>query len=127
MSTGAIIAIVVVALIIIALLAFVLPRMRAVSDATGITTAVSAHVRGLEPQPGSAAEALAIALTGANDVQAVSYGTEGGLFQALGIPTVVCGPGDIEQAHKPDEFIALSQVGACIDFMHRLAARISAD
>ena len=48
---------------------------------------------------------------------AVSYGTEGGLFRAAGIPTVICGPGDIEQAHRPNEFVSLAQ---CEAFMQRL-------
>jgi acetylornithine deacetylase len=52
----------------------------------------------------------------------VSYGTEAGLFQQIGIPTVVCGPGDIAQAHAPDEFVALDQLAQCERFMERLAA-----
>jgi acetylornithine deacetylase len=55
----------------------------------------------------------------------VSFGTEGGLFQQAGIPTVVCGPGSIEQGHKPNEFIALDQVRQCEGFMHRLIDRVS--
>lgn len=53
----------------------------------------------------------------------VSYGTEAGLFQKIGIPTVVCGPGDIVQAHAPDEFVALEQLAQCERFMERLASR----
>ena len=52
----------------------------------------------------------------------VSYGTEAGLFQQIGIPTVICGPGDIAQAHAPDEFVALEQLAQCERFMDRLAA-----
>lgn len=52
----------------------------------------------------------------------VSYGTEAGLFQQIGIPTVICGPGDIAQAHAPDEFVALGQLAQCERFMERLAA-----
>jgi acetylornithine deacetylase len=51
----------------------------------------------------------------------VSYGTEAGLFQQIGIPTVICGPGDIAQAHAPDEFVALDQLAQCERFMDRLA------
>jgi acetylornithine deacetylase len=51
----------------------------------------------------------------------VSYGTEAGLFQQIGIPTVICGPGDIAQAHAPDEFVALEQLAQCERFMERLA------
>jgi acetylornithine deacetylase len=53
------------------------------------------------------------ALTGSNQSGAVSFGTEASLFQDAGISTVVCGPGSIDQAHQPDEFIELSQVEAC--------------
>ena len=72
------------------------------------------------PQPGSPAEALALQLTGGNDTGAVSYGTEAGLFQLAGIPAVICGPGSIEQAHKPDEFVAISELGRCEAFLRRL-------
>ena len=60
-------------------------------------------------------------LAGSNSAGKVSYGTEGGLYQAFGIPTIVCGPGDIGQAHKADEFIAASQLAACDAFIRRLA------
>ena len=75
----------------------------------------------LKPEPNGIAEALALRLTGSNRAIAVSYGTEAGHFQQHGISTVVCGPGDIAQAHKPDEFIAPTQLGACEAFLMRLA------
>jgi acetylornithine deacetylase len=50
----------------------------------------------------------------------VSFGTEGGLYQQLGIAAIVCGPGSIEQAHKPDEYIEAGQIIACEDFLRRL-------
>ena len=65
-------------------------------------------------------------LTGANDHFKVSFGTEGGLFQQkLGMATVVCGPGSMDQGHKPDEFIALSQLEECDRFMGKLIARLT--
>ena len=67
------------------------------------------------------AEALARLLTGRNDTKAVSYGTEGGIFQDAGLSTIVCGPGSIDQAHQPDEFIDLEQVEICEAFMEKLA------
>lgn len=104
-----------------------LPEMRAVSPQTGIATELVIGVDGLSPEPGSAAEALVRALTGDNrPAGAVSYGTEAGLFQRGGTPAVVCGPGNILQAHKPDEYIELEQVDACVDFMHRLMDRVCA-
>ena len=63
---------------------------------------------------------LAMVLSRNKPNGAVSYGTEGGLFQAAGIPTVICGPGDIEQAHRPNEFVSLAQLAQCEAFMQRL-------
>ena len=74
----------------------------------------------MKPAPDSPAEALVRLLTGANQTHVVSYCTEGGLFQRAGMPTVVCGPGSIDQAHKPDEFIEIAQIEACEDFVRRL-------
>ena len=51
----------------------------------------------------------------------VAFGTEAGLFQGAGMPTVVCGPGDIQQAHQPDEFVSLEQLGRCEAFLTQLA------
>ncbi|MFO0986266.1 MAG: acetylornithine deacetylase [Alphaproteobacteria bacterium] len=75
---------------------------------------------GLMPEPDSKAEALARRLTGSNRSGTVAYGTEAGLFQRTGISSVVCGPGDIEQAHKPDEFVALDQLALCAAFLAKL-------
>ncbi len=75
---------------------------------------------GLMPEPNSIAEALARKLTGANRSGTVAYGTEAGLFQRTGISAVVCGPGDIEQAHKPDEFVAVDQLAQCAAFLGKL-------
>ena len=60
---------------------------------------------------------LVASLTGDNSREVVSFGTEAGLFQEIGISTVVCGPGSIEQAHKVDEFIELDELKKCISFL----------
>ena len=99
------------------------PAMRKVAPETGIETVSKLTVPALGPDPGSPAEQLAFALTGTNATHAVSYATEGGQFQEAGLPAVVCGPGSIEQAHKPNEFISLEQVAAGEDFARRLIAR----
>jgi acetylornithine deacetylase len=65
-------------------------------------------------------------LTGDNETRAVAYGAEAGLFQRAGIPTVVCGPGSIEQAHQPDEWIEIAQIEEGARFMRRLVERLSA-
>jgi acetylornithine deacetylase len=62
----------------------------------------------------------------ANATGKVAFGTEAGRFDAAGIPAVVCGPGAIAQAHKPDEFVALDQLAACERMLERLLAQLSA-
>ena len=69
----------------------------------------------------SEAVALALKLAGRNDTRAVSYATEAGLFQAAGVPSVICGPGDIAQAHTANEWVARSELDACMGFLNRLA------
>ena len=103
-----------------------LPEMRRVFDEASIVTEQRVMVPGLRPEEGSDAENLVMALAESNRTYAVSYATEAGLFQEAEIPTVICGPGDIAQAHKPDEFIALEQVQACEAFMRRLLDRVCA-
>ena len=74
---------------------------------------------------GSAADPvtrLAQRLSGAQGTTLVAFGTEAGIFKRSGIPTVVCGPGSIEQAHQPDEYVSLAQLARCEDFMRGLAA-----
>ncbi|WGI21155.1 acetylornithine deacetylase [Amylibacter sp. IMCC11727] len=64
-------------------------------------------------------------LLGANDTMKVAFGTEGGLFsEQVGIPTVVCGPGSMEQGHKPDEFVSVDQLAKCDDMLANLVARL---
>jgi acetylornithine deacetylase len=101
----------------------VLPRLRKIAPEADIVTNVRAHVPALVAQEGCPAEALARHLTGQNHAEAVSYGTEAGLFQEAGIPSVICGPGNIQQAHKPNEFIEISQVDACEQFIRRLISQ----
>ena len=72
------------------------------------------------------AEALARALTGDNGRTVVSYQTEAGHFQARGLPTVICGPGSIAQAHQPDEFVSIAQFDAATDFVRRLVGSLAA-
>ncbi|MBM3519464.1 MAG: acetylornithine deacetylase [Alphaproteobacteria bacterium] len=100
------------------------PAMHAVSPTSGIRTDTINRVPGLAPEPHSAAENLALHLAGANATHAVSYVTEAGLYQQIGIPTVVCGPGSIEQAHKADEFIDRGELRKCEAFMEKLVAAL---
>jgi acetylornithine deacetylase len=97
------------------------PAMRAVSPETGIAINQVNSVPGLAAVDDSPAEQLALHCSHTNSTHTVSYCTEAGLFQKAGIPAVVCGPGSIEQAHKPDEFIAVSELRKCEVFLKRLA------
>jgi acetylornithine deacetylase len=92
---------------------------------TGIVTETEIEVPGLAPQPGSPAETLALRLAKTNRTIAVPYGTEAGQFQRAGVPAVVCGPGRIDQAHQPDEYVDISELSACVDFMRGLVAELS--
>lgn len=101
-------------------------RMKAVDPAAFIRVEERFAYPQLRPEPGGAAEALACALTGENGAGVVSYGTEAGQFQDAGYSAIVCGPGDIAQAHQPDEYITLAQMEAGWAFMHRLVDRLAA-
>ncbi|HLI21381.1 MAG TPA: acetylornithine deacetylase [Stellaceae bacterium] len=104
--------------------ATLLPEMQAVSAGAGIAFEETNTVQALSAKPDEEVVQLALALSGANGTGKVSFATEGGFFQQAGIPTVICGPGSIEQAHKADEFIALDQVRQCEDFIDRLIERV---
>jgi len=97
-----------------------LPRMRQVFPTAAIDTDLRALAAPLVPEDGSPAESLVLALARQNRTFAVAYGTEGGLFQEAGFPTVVCGPGNIKEAHQPNEFIEIAQVEACTQFLERV-------
>ena len=98
----------------------VLPEMRDVAPEADIVTGGHYRTPGLRAEPGSAAEELVRALTGDNDTGVVSYGTEAGQFQEAGFSTIVCGPGSIDQAHQPNEYIERSQVDLCTKTLRRL-------
>lgn len=100
------------------------PELKAIDPNCGFTFTQISEFPGLATDDRAGIVELAKALTGANRVQKVAFGTEAGLFSELGIPTIVCGPGSIEQAHKPDEFIALEQIALCEAFMARLLERV---
>ncbi len=96
------------------------PAMKRISDAAGIRFDVMARIPLLAPTGDAALEAELLALLGQTAPRGVSYGTEAGHFAAAGIPAVVCGPGDIADAHQPDEGIAVEQLDACVAFLSRL-------
>jgi acetylornithine deacetylase len=99
--------------------------MRAVRPEAGITAERLWNVPGLVAEPEGAAETFVRQLTGENGSAVVSYGTEAGQFQAAGYSAVVCGPGNIAQAHQPNEYLALAQLEQGERFMERLLERLS--
>ena len=104
------------------------PRMHAVSPDTGFDIECYNDMPGLDMDPGEDVVAFVKVLAGRNDHAKVAFGTEAGLFHTrVNIPTVVCGPGDIAVAHKPNEFIPLDQIAKGEEFMRRLLEEVSAE
>lgn len=102
-----------------------LPAMRAICPEADIVTEVIGEVDGLEPADANQARDILMELTGANGADLVAFGTEAGIFQSLGLSAVVCGPGSIEQAHKPDEYVSLDQLQQCLDMLDRLGGKLA--
>lgn len=100
------------------------PAMHAVDPATGFSYEVLNVMPGMAIAADHALTSVVKQITGANSAGKVSYGTESGYYQAADIPTIICGPGHIAQAHQPDEWIAQDQLDACDAFIRRLAERL---
>jgi acetylornithine deacetylase len=96
------------------------PEMKAVAPEAGFEFQDRGEFAGLDTAENAEVTLLTKQLTGRNSHSKVAYGTEGGLFSQAGIPTVVCGPGNIDQAHKADEFIAITELEKCGKFIDRL-------
>ncbi|KEJ97150.1 acetylornithine deacetylase [Pseudosulfitobacter pseudonitzschiae] len=97
-----------------------LPMMRAIYPQADIRTETIGEVAGLEPMEVNTARDLLASLLGTNSAELVPFGTEAGLFQEMGMDVVVCGPGHIAQAHKPDEFVEIDQMKACLAMLEPL-------
>jgi acetylornithine deacetylase len=95
-------------------------EMRAVDANSGIDLQWTSQTVGLAASESDAIVQWALKLSRNSTVGKVSYGTEAGLFQKMGVPTVICGPGDIAEAHRPNEFVALDQLAQCESFMDRI-------
>ena len=100
------------------------PAMKAINPACGFSYEIELEMPGMALPADHALTSVVKQLTGSNSTGKVSYGTEGGFYQNAGIPTIVCGPGHIAQAHQPDEFVARSELDACDAFIRRLADRL---
>ncbi len=104
----------------------VLPPLRAVAPEAAILFETNPLLPGMDLAEDHPLAEMVRGLTGANETGRVSYGTEGGVYEAAGMAAIVCGPGDIAQAHTPDEWIAESELVACARFLERLADRLAA-
>jgi len=102
------------------------PRMRAVRPDTGIELEQLSAYPAMSTPPDSEAARLVAALSGSSAFGTVAYGSEGGLFDQSGIPAVVCGPGSMDQGHKPDEFVTVDQLARCDAMLARLVDRLRA-
>ena len=102
-------------------------QMQACAPETGIELMQEESVPAMTDNESSELQALIAALTGDNKRHKVAYATEGGQFTNSGIPTIICGPGSIEQAHKADEYVALSEIERCDSFLQRLLESCSTD
>jgi acetylornithine deacetylase len=101
-------------------------EMKAVRPEAGIAMEPEFNVPPLQPEESGRAETLVRSITGDNGRHVVSYGTEAGQFQERGYSAVICGPGDIAQAHQPNEFITVAQFEAGLRFMDRLVDSLCA-
>ncbi len=100
-----------------------LAQMQAVHPQASITSRPISHMTGVTlPASAQANCHTVMRCAQTNAEKAVSFGTEAGVFNDHGVPAIICGPGDIQQAHKPNEFIELAQIRACIEFMLRLTS-----
>jgi acetylornithine deacetylase len=103
-----------------------LPQMQRIDPNTFISIETKSDNPGLSMSEKDKITHLAQALSRNSSTSKVAYLAEGGLFQQAGIPAIICGPGSIEQAHKPDEYVTLEQVALCESFMERLLDQMCA-
>jgi acetylornithine deacetylase len=101
------------------------PEMQKIHRDTGFSWEPLSSFPGLETSEDAKVTQLAKAASGGNATAKVAFGTEAGLFDQSGIPTIICGPGSIEQAHKPNEFVAIEQIAQCETFLRRLVERVA--
>jgi len=101
------------------------PRFAVFAPRAGMSTCICSRVPPLMPVADNPGEEILKRLTGRNDTQAVSFGTEGGFYQGLGAPVIICGPGSIDQAHKADEYVNREQLTACVALLEKTLAEVT--
>ncbi len=98
-------------------------EIKLINKSSHINVNIKSATPGCRPEPEGIAETLVRSITGDNSINVVAYGTEGGQFQEAGYSAIICGPGNIEQAHQPNEFISLSQIKAGESFIKEIIKR----
>ena len=98
-----------------------LPPMKEINADVNIVTRMSAAIPPLTPSDDNPAEALVRQLTGQNQAFGVAFAAEAGMFQEAGVPSVICGPGSVDQAHQPNEYVEIAQIDACTEFIRQIA------
>ncbi len=102
-----------------------LPAMRARYGDAAIVTEVIGELEGLEPAEDGEAQRIVAELVGADEGKFAAFGTEAGVYTRLGLSAVVCGPGSIDQAHKPNEYVTVAQLQACVDMLAGLERKLT--
>jgi acetylornithine deacetylase len=100
------------------------PAMKAIDPACGFSYQIDLEMPGMGLPADHELATIVKQVAGSNSAGKVAYGTEGGFYEEAGIPTIICGPGDIAQAHRPDEWIAEQQLALCDSFIRRMAQRL---
>jgi acetylornithine deacetylase len=95
-------------------------QMKAISTECGVETTPVTRVLSLKPEAQESLQHLMLRLSESNAFQSVSYGTEAGILQSHGLPCYICGPGSIQQAHIPNEYVEVEQIEKCLRFMQRI-------
>ncbi len=101
-----------------------LPKMRAVCPQARIDLEVVSEIEDFEPVEQNEAKNILAELTGSHESDLVSFGTEAGIYQSMGMNVAVCGPGSIDQAHKPDEYVTIEQMESCLKMLEGLARKL---
>lgn len=102
------------------------PRFTAFAPRAGMNTCTCFRIPPLMPTEANSGRDILQRLTGHKETQAVSFGTEGGFYQSLGAPVVICGPGSIQQAHKADEYVSREQLAACLSLLEKTLVEMTA-
>ena len=99
--------------------------MKAVNEAADIRIILEVDMPAMDDRNAEAAAQFVSEVTGQNSRNVVSFGTDGGYFSAAGYSTVICGPGSINRAHAPDEYIELDELAQGVDFIRRIGEALT--